>query len=261
MIVSGQKFTTPQSFDGIEDLTIDGCDFTGNYVGDFAALRFRNCTNIVVINNTFHDLKVDGVEARSTGKNVGVDISHNLFERVSGNAISIERGVHKSNFNVYIGYNIIEDCATFDDGKHGIYAMDYVVAEWNVIRGAAGNGISARSGGLYRHNTVNVKGKSAFRYFSDHPASEDPLIVEWNILIDSGLGYPVVSLLNSSVANLVKEYHFRNNTILSKFGYAFQVQSPEFQHRDVYFYENTCFGAIDKRYIKEWDNIKLGAML
>lgn len=260
--ISG-KFTTPQSYDGIADLLLDGCELTGDYTGVEAAIMFRNCTNFRIRNTWIHDLKdgVGGIVARSTGKNVGIEISKVTIERVSGNGISIERGAQKSNFDVYLGHNIIEDCATFDNSKHGIYAMDCLTAEWNVIRGAAGNGISARSGGLYRHNTVNVKGKSAFRYFSDHPASEDPLIVEWNTLIGSGLGYPVLSLLNSSVVNLVDEYHIRNNTILSKFGYAFQAQSPEFQHRDVYFYENICFGEIDKRYVKEWKNIELGAML
>ncbi|MCZ6771391.1 MAG: right-handed parallel beta-helix repeat-containing protein, partial [Proteobacteria bacterium] len=122
--------------------------------------------------------------------------------------------------------NRIERTGTaLNTGHHPIYVQSSdAYIEGNVISGPrAGNGISIRSSGVVRCNSVSgtsSKGKPGIRYYSDHVAGDSNLLViENNTIVDDNIGIDLYKPVTEPDINspppehVVKNFVIRYNTI------------------------------------------------
>lgn len=266
-IIRGQSFTTPQMYEGHNPLVILENEFTGTYANEWA-LGIRNCSNVYIGHNKFHDLQTAGIVLRSTGSNTGVKIEHNEIWNTKGSGIRSER---QNNKDVEITRNIIRNAGE-SDRTHAIYVQSPdVLVGWNYIYGTGGNGISIRSSGRLLENYINGAMKSCIRYFSDHEKGpSDKLSVIRNVCVGGGVDYPAISMLFSTevradspdpLKRLLAIYEFTENVMFSKTE-TFRVQSPQFAGKSTGLKNNISYGKLIKDFVTfDEGNIEFGPVI
>ncbi len=101
---------------------------------------------------------------------------------------------------------------------HGIYvqAQDFLIEDNTVINATDGNGISVRSSGVVRNNTVNGTAKSGISYYADHMRGpSNQLLIEDNMISNVGqkssrTGIDLLEIPNRRYA--VRNYIIRDNS-------------------------------------------------
>lgn len=229
-----------------------GCTFTGGNTTDEAILMIGSANNVTVTGCTFKNLLGSGIAVRSSGSGCdNIQIINNRFENVVSQGVIAKNNLGtRNNTRVVISGNTFINCGQNTNGKtHAIYAFapDIQVIS-NFIDTTQGNGISIRTSGVVRYNTVRNALKSAIRYFSDQPTGASKnLYIEGNVLTGSGVGYPVVSLLDGGVTSsqMVTNYYIRNNTITGNADTPwFLVESASFDPKHIEVYDNRLISGI-----------------
>lgn len=177
------------------NIRIEGCDiYSGSRNGIYV---YQNNTDVVIVNNYFHDIKQTGI--LTSRPNTNLKILGNRFHNMGTGGDQQVGGI--------VDY-------------HGIYIQCYdALVDKNYLTDCLdGNGISFRTAGIARRNFVNGTGKAGIDYYSDHPSGgSNTLLFEDNVIAnDSGFQARAcidVLLAGSSIGNLIDTVIVRNNTI------------------------------------------------
>ena len=253
-IIENQDFTETLDLDTGDDNTlIIGATFH-NIQGD--AIRIRNVSNIYIKDCIIYDITGTGIALRSSGSTDNVTIDGCTIFNTGSSGISAsqrsEDGVNHSNLT--IKNNTVYNNG-HDEFSHGIYVQSTdSIIENNVVHSTSGNGISIRSSGIIRSNTIWNAGKSCIRYYNDHaPGTSNALFIEKNIcyLTHANLSNePAISLLFAKDAPsnwLVQNFFIRFNTVilLTEERYGFEAESPEFENTYIEVYGNLLVNSED----------------
>jgi len=253
-VIENQEFTSTLDLDTGDDNTlIIGATF---HDIEGHALRLRNVSNVYIKDCIIYDINGTGIALRSSGSTQNVTIDGCTIYNTRNSGITAgqrsENGVDHA--NLVIKNNTIYNVGG-DEFSHGIYvqATDNLV-ENNAVHSTSGNGISVRSSGIIRNNTIWDTGKSCIRYYNDHaPGTSDALFIENNIcyLTKSDLSdWPAISLLfakDAPINWLVQNYYVRFNTVVlfTAERYGFEVESPEFDDKNIEVYGNLFVNTED----------------
>lgn len=214
-----------------------------------AVLDGSKWNNTLIRNCRIHDIPGDGLTLRSVNT---VRVENCVFENIQGNAIHMsitgsgtrnvtlignriqncdkngitggqryKQKLDQKNYRVLD--NRIENVGLVPESEpgllHGIYvqAQDFLIEGNTVLNAADGNGISVRSSGVVRGNTVDGTAKSGIAYYADHMhGPSNTLIIEQNTLRNVGRdsGRCAIDLLSIPDRRLaVRKFVIRDNDI------------------------------------------------
>ncbi len=232
----------PEDFDNvIEDfeqtttLRLDGPEWNNTLVRncnihsvDGPGIFIRNVTNVVVANCQISNVTGAGIKLSSTGSTQDVVLDGNVIQDVGGNGISSAQrsadGVDHRGTEI-LNNTVHNTGSKGSSGKyHGIYVQgqDTTLIKNTVSGQRDGNGISIRSSGVVRCNTVegvSTVSKPAIRYFSDHQKGpSDQLLIEHNDLTNDSIGIHLHNPVDRydgqpPRAHVVKNFVIQYNTI------------------------------------------------
>jgi hypothetical protein len=193
-----------------------------NVSGD--GIFIKGVKNVKIENVTIDNVDGSGIDLSSTKSTKDVVIENSKITNIGVNGISAAQraadGVDHP--GLVIRGNHIQNTGQKSPGNgldHGIYVQTSdVLIEYNtVLNSAAGNGISIRSSGIVRYNTVDGAYEAGVGYFPDHVAGpSNELIVEGNVIRDWGWSkaatyYGVMIKAGSVHANASAHFETLNN--------------------------------------------------
>lgn len=218
-IIENQTFNTTLKIEGSEydGTIIRNCIFE-NINGD--GLQIKDVKNLTIENCTFKNISKNAIRFRNSGSSDKVNIIDNIIFNIEENGILAA----ENHINTTIKGNHIHHVATnnlssqFGSPHHGIYFQGANVAiEENIIHDIInneGNCISIRTYGTIARNKLFHAVDHGISYYSDHPAMQNKLLIENNIIYDNGKrGINLAS--NGNTANHIGSALIRFNTILS----------------------------------------------
>lgn len=184
----------------VDHVTIRGCTFKNINRNGLAIGFIGPCNNIVVDGCTFADIGYNGVDSHEDAFNC--TIRNCTFRRIAGSDIGAAMG----------------------QPHHGIYWKGKgVTIEDNRMEGEGqnfGNGISVRSSGLVRRNTIVGFPKNGIMYYANHPG-DDSLVIENNFLANNNYSITLGSSGNLSYHN--KNVVIRFNSLIQEENYSVYV--------------------------------------
>ena len=227
-VIEGLEITSTLRIEGsgddntlVRNCTIHGTGGMGIFIKNVDNVVIQNCeiydvtygvrtssqggsTNVVVDNNFIHDVSEDGIKAQQNPTSNPTVDSPNFIAR--NNRIT----------NVGLGQTT--------HGRHPIYiqSQDFLI-ENNTIYGAYhANGISIRSSGIVRCNTVSGRSeinKHGIRYYSDNEKGpSNLLVIEHNNVVSDAIGIDLYKPAlrkydnQSPPDHVVKNFIIRYNT-------------------------------------------------
>lgn len=194
---------------------------------DGYGILLRDVDNVCIVDSTVRDVSESGIRLSISGSTSNVTIAGNHIYSIGENGINagqrVDDGVDHRNLRIV--NNEVRDtglCCT-DGLHHGLYiqAQDFHIEGNRVMNSRDGNGISVRSSGVIRGNTVGYAGKSAIAYYADHMhGSSDRLVIENNIAYGNGhhgtAGRAAIDLLSIPEPRYAAhEFVMRFNTAVS----------------------------------------------
>jgi len=198
------------------------------------ALTIRSVENVLVENCRFENIGENAIHLSITGSgSKDVTLYNNTIVNCGGNGITggqrYWRRLDQENYQVIGNHVENTGLSAGSSGKlHGIYvqAQDFVIRDNTVINATDGNGISVRSSGLVRNNTVNGTAKSGIAYYADHMRGpSNQLLIEDNMVSNVGqkTSRTGIDLLNIPKRRYaVRKYILRDNS----FGSGVNCQQP-----------------------------------
>ena len=189
VIHEGKTFTTRQVIEGhgLDGIIYRSCTFKNITMG---AIKITRISGGLIENCTFENIGNDASCIYFTEDTPNWTVRNCRFQQIGKNAVLTSDGTT----NLTIEYNNLVNVAKRTDGnrQHGFYIQGPgFKIQYNRIRDIHyANGISVRSTGTIRGNIINrvgLSGSSAacIKYYPDHPAGPQPLIIENNICWDS----------------------------------------------------------------------------
>lgn len=180
-------------------------DLEGTYSDPSHAITIENnVAHLEISYNTFENIHGYAIYFAESGYSEQTLISHNLMHKIQGTAILIGSQQEKEDMGIIahqqirIENNTIQHFGLNEEGAingrpfHGIYATSPVTIQDNTITNnysADGNGITFRSYGVARGNTIREGRKGGIVYFPDHHGFRDTLDEQGNplshLVIDS----------------------------------------------------------------------------
>lgn len=224
-----------EDFDRTETLRLDGPDWDNTLIRNCrihdtagSGIFIRDVRNVVITGCEVFNTGDNGIKLSSSGSTANVTLDGNHIHDVGGNGVSAAQrsAIGIDHQNLRILNNVIHNTGyTSTDGSdHSLYiqSQDFRI-EGNVISGMRdGNGISVRSSGVIRCNTVSgasSDSKPAIRYYSDHQSSlSNLLLIERNQLTSDTIGvdiYPTRDRYDGQPPpdHVVKDFVIRYNSI------------------------------------------------
>lgn len=156
-----------------------------------AAIHVRSSTNVKILNSRIYDSSQWGIQLSSVEGSENTLIANNEIYDTIGDAIFAGQGNQNHN-NLIIYNNYIHDIAqqpTYSGLYHGMYikSSGFRIENNRIINVKDGNGISIRSSGLVRNNTVDGTGKSGIRYYANAKRGvTNLLVIQDNYVRDVG---------------------------------------------------------------------------
>jgi hypothetical protein len=226
----------------IEDpATLDGSKWNNTLIRNCTfhdissnALTFRSCKNCRVENCRFENIGENAIHLSVTGTgSEDITLYNNTIINCGGNGITggqrYSKRLDQKNYQVIGNHVENTGLSAGTSGKlHGIYvqAQDPLIEDNTVINATDGNGISVRSSGVVRNNTVNGTAKSGIAYYADHMRGpSNQLLIEANMISNVGqkssrTGIDLLEIPNRRYA--VRNYIIRDN----QFGAGVNCQQP-----------------------------------
>jgi len=198
------------------------------------ALTIRSVQNVRVENCRFENIGENAIHLSITGSgSKDVTLYRNTIINCGGNGITggqrYSKRLDQKNYQVIGNHVENTGLSAGSSGKlHGIYvqAQDFLIRDNTVINATDGNGISVRSSGVVRNNTVKGTAKSGIAYYADHMRGpSNQLLIEDNTISNvvrkaSGTGINLLEIANRRYA--VRTYIIRDNS----FGSGVNCQQP-----------------------------------
>lgn len=192
--LTGQAFPYGLKIDGHEfdSLTIENCQFTKR------GLRIGNVDHLLIKNCTFKDIDYNGIAVGFIGPSEHIRIEDCSFENIGFNAIDSHEDAPRCEIRNCTFFNSAQSQtgAAMAQPHHAIYWKGKeVLIEDNLFTGGDqkfGNGISVRSSGIVRRNTILGFPKNAIMYYANHPGG-DSLLIENNFLAGNQFSITVAS--------------------------------------------------------------------
>jgi hypothetical protein len=165
-------------------------DIAGN------GLTLRSVDTVRVENCVFEDIGENGIHLSVTGSGTkNVTLIGNTIRNCGKNGISAGQRYKErlDQENLRIIDNRIENTGLVPEYEpgllHGIYAQcqEFLIEANTVLNAIDGNGISVRSSGIVRGNTIDGTAKSGISYYADHlRGPSDHLLIEQNVIRNVG---------------------------------------------------------------------------
>lgn len=252
-IIAFQDYRTPLVLDEDDSNTL----IVGAVFHDFAgdAITLGNVSNVYIKDCEIRDIDGSGIVFRSTKKTDKVTIDGCFIHDTTHNGILAKQNVAEGGIqtDLLIKNNRLYKNGT-DDLDHGMYILaGDTRIENNEIAGSTGNGISIRTSGVIRGNSIRDTHKSCIRYFSDNvKGPSNTLLIENNICTLSlpGKQSPAFSLLLADDTPkdwVVGKFIIRFNTIAVFTGQrvGISVESSELKSKNIRVYGNLVINTED----------------
>lgn len=176
--------------EGVQNLTIENCFITG---AKQAGVMLKGCEKIAIRRCVFAGNGLRGIQLSSTGGNRDVVIeSCEIYGATDDGIFAGEKKGLVDQPGLLIRRNFIHHVSSnlsWPGHYHGMYIQSAGASiEDNLVADVVdGNGISMRSSGIARGNTIVRVGKAGLAYFNDHPSGEDRLVIwESNTIFEVG---------------------------------------------------------------------------
>lgn len=244
-LVSGETFTKNLKVDGHEfdSLIIENCTFDG------ASLRIGNADFVTVRNCTFKNIKGNGIAVGFIGPASNIRIENCSFENIGFNAIDSHENAPNGVITncQFKNSGLSQTGAAMAQAHHAIYwkGKNVLIEKSRFIGGEQpfGNGISVRSSGIVRQNTLSGFPKNGIMYFSNHPGG-DSLLIENNFLYDNNFSITLASKGDLSLHN--ENVIVRFNSMVQEENYSIHVGSDFETTTNVEVYGNIAVNPTEE---------------
>jgi len=229
-VIDGVERTSTLRLDGHEwdNTLVRNCKIHDTAGGD--GIFIKNVDNVVIQNCEIYNVE-NGIKTSSVGGSTNVVIDGCFIHEVSENGIKANQHFPNSigSPGIIIRNNRITNVGLGQTGygRHPLYiqTQDFLI-ENNTIYGARhGNGISIRSSGIVRYNTVSGTSelnKHGIRYFSDNEKGPtNLLVIENNNVVSDAIGIdlykPAVRKYDNQPPpdHVVKNFIIRYNSVVA----------------------------------------------
>lgn len=221
-LIAGIDSTTTLRLDGpewnntlVKDAVIHDVTGDGIYINDVS--------NVCIEGVTVRNVSGSGIRLGISGSTTDVTIVGSQVSDTGHNGINAGQrhslGVDHTNLQI-LRNTVSTTGKTGTQGlHHGLYiqASDFLIDGNNVTASLDGNGISVRSSGIVRNNTVDGAAKSGISYYSDHMRGPtNTLVIESNTVRNAGLNSTRVAINVLNIfdpALTVQSFIINNNDI------------------------------------------------